>query len=183
MSGLREFLFKVWLSAFAAWIPLAAQAAPARVDVRHEIECLALTIYFEARGEPDQGKLAVGHVVMNRVSDPRYPSWVCDVVRQGGEWPHNRCQFSWWCDGRSDQPKDRVPWERSKAFARLIYWGFTKDPTAGALWYHADYVRPVWRKVLGQGPKIGRHIFYYGNRKGAGLPMRQATVLAGKTVQ
>ena len=129
-------------------------------DVGEEVRCLALTIYFEARGEPDEGKLAVGHVVMNRVRDPRYPSRVCGVVRQGGEWPRNRCPFSWWCDGRSDKPRNHAAWERATAFARLIYWGFSKDPTGGALWYHADYVSPVWRKVLGAGPKIGRHQFY-----------------------
>ena len=147
------------LLAAAAYV-LMASAAAAQTDNRAEIECLALTIYFEARGEPAMGKRAVGHVVMNRASDRRYPQWICDVVQQGGEWPRYRCQFTWWCDGRSDEPREPVAWERSKAIARLIYWGLSEDPTRGALWYHADYVAPVWRKFLGEGPKIGRHIFY-----------------------
>ncbi len=153
-----------WLLAAAAYVFAATvfmtTAAAAEDDVRKDIECLALTIYFEARGEPRMGKLAVGHVVMNRARDRRYPQWICDVVRQGGEWPRNRCQFTWWCDGRSDQPRERTAWQESKALARNIYWGFSEDPTNGALWYHADYVAPIWRKAFGEGPTIGHHIFY-----------------------
>ncbi len=59
----------------------AATPAAAGVDVSRELECLALTIYFEARGEPDQGKIAVGHVVMNRASHPQFPHKVCEVVQ------------------------------------------------------------------------------------------------------
>ncbi|MFQ6018468.1 MAG: cell wall hydrolase [Kiloniellaceae bacterium] len=152
----------------AAWTGLLGLAgclilaAPARaeVDVRQEVECLALTIYFEARGEPDAGKLAVGHVVMNRAAHPLFPKAVCAVVWQSGEKLRDRCQFSWWCDGRSDRPGDWRAWTRSKALARRVYWDYSTDPTGGALWYHADHVMPDWRKLLAPGPKIGRHIFY-----------------------
>ncbi len=130
------------------------------LDVRAEIECLATTIYFESRGEPDIGKLAVGHVVINRVSDLRFPSQICTVVQQGGEWPRHRCQFSWWCDGRSDEPRDLRSWQSSVAFARRVFWGLSEDPTQGALWYHAEYVKPRWRTALSPGRKIGRHVFY-----------------------
>ncbi|MHA1599494.1 MAG: cell wall hydrolase [Alphaproteobacteria bacterium] len=133
---------------------------PTLGDPRDEISCLALNIYHEARGEPDEGKLAVGHVVMNRVLSSRFPSTVCDVVRQGGEVRRYRCQFSWWCDGRSDKPRNKKDWQSSSEFALAIYWSQTEDPTDGALWYHADYVSPNWRKDFVQGPKIGRHIFY-----------------------
>ncbi len=148
------------------WTGLCALAAslvvpsPGAAGVSDEIECLALNIYFEARSEPDAGRLAVGHVVMNRVSNDRYPGNVCAVVRQGGEKVRNRCQFSWWCDGRSDRPRDRRAWKQSKAIATRIYWGFSEDMTEGALWYHAVYVRPAWRKILVRGRTIGRHIFY-----------------------
>ncbi len=125
-----------------------------------EVRCLALNIYFEARSEPEAGKRAVGHVVMNRVSSKRFPGTVCDVVRQGGELRRYRCQFSWWCDGRSDKPRDKREWHKSSEIALAVYWGRTEDPTAGALWYHADYVKPSWRKEYERGPKIGRHIFY-----------------------
>ena len=141
----------------AAWTPATAKGlAKADQDVR----CLALTLYFEARGEPEPGRRAVGHVVMNRVADPGFPDTVCKVVHQGGDRELNRCQFSWWCDGRSDRPDEPEAWARSSELARAIYWGFTQDPTEGALWYHAEHVRPTWRSALFQGPRIGRHVFY-----------------------
>ncbi len=128
--------------------------------ITSELNCLALNIYHEARGEPDQGKRAVGHVVMNRVTDRRFPTSVCRVVRQGGERRRNRCQFSWWCDGRSDRPRNRTAWNSSLQIAQEIIVGQSSDPTGGALWYHADYVQPYWRKAFTRGPKIGQHIFY-----------------------
>jgi len=74
--------------------PTASLAASADADDGQEIGCLALTIYHEARGESERGKLAVGHVVMNRTRSVLFPANVCDVVRQGGQQLH-RCQFSW----------------------------------------------------------------------------------------
>ncbi len=139
---------------------VAAAPAAAEIDVGYELKCLALTIYFEARGEPDEGKRAVGHVVMNRASHPQFPQKVCEVVQQGGERFRFRCQFTWWCDGQSDQPTELRAWEESKTLARQIYWDASRDPTAGALWYHADYVRPRWRGRFARGAKIGRHVFY-----------------------
>lgn len=132
----------------------------AEAEIGEEVHCLALNIYFEARSEPDDGKRAVAHVVVNRVLDPVYPATVCDVVRQGGEQVRHRCQFSWWCDGQSDRPRNRTVWQESIDLAKAVYWGNTADPTGGALWYHADYVQPTWSRALKRGPKIGRHIFY-----------------------
>jgi spore germination cell wall hydrolase CwlJ-like protein len=66
-----------------------------------ELFCLAQNIYFEARGEPLLGKIAVGHVVLNRVADKRFPGHVCKVIQQGGNRRLHRCQFSWWCDGKA----------------------------------------------------------------------------------
>ncbi len=129
-------------------------------DVASEIHCLALTLYFEARGEPDLGKKAVGHVVLNRVADRRFPDSVCGVVRQGGDKKRYRCQFSWYCDGQSDKPENRRAWQRAKALAQKVFWGYDEDPTDGALWYHADYVSPSWRRAFTKGPTIGQHIFY-----------------------
>lgn len=126
-----------------------------------ELHCLAMTLYHEARGEPDVGKIAVGHVVMNRVADERYPESVCGVMKQGGSKTLHRCQFSFWCDGVSDHPANAEAWAKSEAIARAIYWGYSQDPTEGALNYHADYVNPNWGKALVRGPKIGRHIFYH----------------------
>lgn len=169
----------MWLGLLGAALWFATtSAADANADVSEEIECLALNIYFEARGEPSDGKLAVGHVVMNRVMDRRYPERICAVVRQGGEVRRHRCQFSWWCDGRSDDPKEAKSWEESMAIARRIFWGHSEDITGGALWYHAKYVRPYWRKRLVRGPVIGRHIFYHDG-KGQEVASRPAIAMAG----
>lgn len=141
---------------------LGGRQALAENSGSREIECLALTIYFEARGEPDEGKLAVGHVVMNRASHPRFPKEVCEVVRQGGQKTRYRCQFTWWCDGRSDTPTNARVWSRIKSLASRVYRRSIPDPTAGALWYHTVDVSPVWRHRLVEGPRIGHHIFYRG---------------------
>jgi spore germination cell wall hydrolase CwlJ-like protein len=125
-----------------------------------DLDCLALNIYFEARNEDLEGKRAVGHVVMNRVRDAAFPGSVCQVIRDGGERRRGRCQFSWWCDGRSDKPIDNLAWRESREIAWDILRGATRDPTGGALWYHADYVAPAWRTQFGSGRQIGHHIFY-----------------------
>ncbi len=165
-----------------AQIPLWTQVDPGKAEIfkrrtpaapAKEIECLALNIYFEARGEPEAGQLAVGHVVMNRVASARFPGTVCGVIQQGGELRRYRCQFSWWCDGRSDKPGNKRLWEKSAELALNIYWGRSEDPTGGALWYHADYVKPYWRKDFERGPKIGRHIFYSQAPRGTQIASRK----------
>jgi spore germination cell wall hydrolase CwlJ-like protein len=128
--------------------------------IEDEVRCLALNIYFEARSEPEQGQLAVAHVVMNRVADRYYPSTACKVVQQGGEDRLYRCQFSWWCDGQSDTPSNQKAWLKSVQLAITVFFGHSEDPTNGALWYHADYAKPYWSDSLVLGSKIGQHIFY-----------------------
>ena len=131
-----------------------------RIDLSRSLDCLALNIYHEARGEPLDGRVAVAQVVMNRVGDPEFPGQVCEVVRQGGERSRDRCQFSWWCDGRGDRPDDLAAWTGSKDLARRILAGSVDDPTGGALWYHADHVSPDWDIDIIRQAKIGRHVFY-----------------------
>ena len=125
-----------------------------------DVQCLAQNINFEARGGPLEGKLAVGHVVLNRMADNRFPMKLCSVIRQGGARQRHRCQFSWWCDGRSDRPRDQLAWQESIVLATLIRAGLVPDPTGGALWYHATYVNPDWAGRLSRSAQIGRHIFY-----------------------
>jgi spore germination cell wall hydrolase CwlJ-like protein len=132
--------------------------APARaMSTDQEVACLAQTIYFESRGEPQGGMLAVGHVVMNRAHDPGFPHSICGVVHQRSK---AGCQFTFACDRRSDQPRGDADWAQSMKLARMIYSGQTKDPTDGALWFH----RASARADLGPGTrrtaKIGRHVFY-----------------------
>lgn len=125
-----------------------------------DVYCLALNIYFEARGEPEDGRRAVAHVVLNRVADRRWPRTPCEVVSEGWPAAGPLCQFSWFCDGRPDIPRPGASWKDAKRLAELVYWGRSQDPTGGAFWYHADYVNPWWSKRLQAGPKIGHHIFY-----------------------
>jgi len=131
-----------------------------RIDLSQSLDCLAMNIYHEARGESLDGQVAVAQVVMNRVDDDEFPGQVCEVVRQGGERPRDRCQFSWWCDGRDDLPDDLGAWAGSKDLARRILAGSVADPTRGALWYHADHVTPDWSMDIIRQAKIGHHIFY-----------------------
>ena len=142
-----------------------AALGPSTDQVEEELNCLALNIYHEARNEPDEGQFAVAHVVLNRISDPRFPETACKVIRQGGERVRHRCQFSWWCDGRSDRPRNLRKWRNIKAMAEAVYWGRSVDPTGGALWYHADYVSPYWGRVFKRTRQIGRHIFYHDQKK------------------
>ena len=137
-----------------------------------EKECLAKNIYFEAKNQPLMGQLAVAIVVMNRVEDKRFPNTICEVVQQGPTlaWTENfpvknRCQFSWYCDGRSDKPKHKKKWESSLKIASLIL--AYKDNASnivflldGATHYHADYVYPSWRTSKHKIVQIGDHIFY-----------------------
>jgi len=143
-----------------SFISLPSHASDGEKMSWESLRCMALNIYHEARGEPLQGKIAVAHVVLNRVAARQWPGQICAVVQQGGERRRYRCQFSWWCDGRSDQPRDVAAWRESLLVALLIRRGATDDPTKGALWYHADTVSPYWSKIFLPYKKIGRHIFY-----------------------
>ena len=128
------------------------------------LACIALAVYFESRGEPTEGQVGVAQVVRNRIDDPRYPSDACQVVKQGYYWQdhpiRDRCQFSFWCDGKSDDPKN------VQAFYNALYiaWlsGEREDLTGGATHYHAIGVNPQWA-ISGQITKtMGNHIFYKG---------------------
>jgi spore germination cell wall hydrolase CwlJ-like protein len=128
--------------------------------------CLALNGYHEARGEPTAGELAVNHVVMNRVADHRYKNNVCDVVK-AGRYRNNQpikhaCHFSWWCDGKSDNPRDLDAWLYSNQLASLIISGMHPDITDGATHYHKIGYYPNWINDLGmvRVGLIGDHIFY-----------------------
>jgi hypothetical protein len=125
-----------------------------------EADCLARAIYFEARSESEIGQLAVAKVVLNRVKDPAYPKTICGVIYQGSN-RTNACQFSFACDGISDQPKQREAWTQSKRIAARALAGDQSIKILGAAtYYHADYVTPKWSASFKRLIKIGRHIFY-----------------------
>jgi spore germination cell wall hydrolase CwlJ-like protein len=122
--------------------------------------CLALNVYHEARSEPLQGQAAVAHVVLNRVASGRWPDDVCSVVHQGYEKGRFRCQFTWYCDGKSDEPKEIVAWSKSVLVADQVLKGVVPDVTNGATHYHARYVNPYWSASLSKTVTYGSHLFY-----------------------
>ena len=130
--------------------------------------CLALNTYHEAKNQSMVGQVATAQVVMNRVADSRYPNTVCEVVKQGPKYKgsdvpvRHKCQFSWFCDGKSDEPKlDSKEWFKAKDYARIVLSGrVALDVTEGATHYHATYVRPAWAKTKTRTTRIEKHIFY-----------------------
>lgn len=130
------------------------------------LHCLALNIYFEARGSNLADKVAVADVVINRKKDRRYPDTVCGVIQQAkldsnGHPRLNQCQFSWYCDGKSDTPTDTDRWEEAKLLAyQILVNNKYRGITEGATHYHATYVTPKWASSFQQVGRIGEHIFY-----------------------
>lgn len=131
--------------------------------------CLAQNIYFESANQSFAGQIAVSHVVLNRVEDLQFPETICGVVYQarmkenwkGNMVPvRNQCQFSWFCDGKSDEPVDSITWLNSIRVADMVLSGQYPDITEGALWYHADFVKPYWSNHLELVTTIDNHLFY-----------------------
>ena len=152
-----------------SWEPVISQA---------EIECMAKNIYFEAAVESTAGQLAVAQVTMNRVKSRHYPNTVCEVVYEGKHYTtskgeqfpvRDRCQFSWYCDGKGDDVKNKGKlWDSAQDLARYV---LTRrhdliDITDGATHYHATYIdAPRWAHQKRKHMTIDQHIFY-GGRKG-----------------
>lgn len=125
-----------------------------------EQRCLAEAVYFEARGEPEQGQAAVAQVVLNRAKSGLYPSNICGVVYQNRH-RYLGCQFSFACEGRSLRVTDEGSWATATRVARAVVEGRTYlADVGGATHYHADYVKPRWSRRLKKMDVIGRHIFY-----------------------
>jgi spore germination cell wall hydrolase CwlJ-like protein len=130
-----------------------------RVEGDQEWQCLAEAIYYEARGEPLEGQIAVAEVVLNRVDDRRYPNSVCGVTKQGAERGRG-CQFSYACDGRPEQMTSAGPRLQAQKLAGIMLAGHDRVVTDGATHFHARYVRPGWASRLTRTAQIGQHIFY-----------------------
>ncbi len=150
--------------------PRQPVAAEARLDLKSldalprsvgdaQWQCLAEAIYFEARGEPLAGQVAVAEVILNRVDDRRYPNSVCGVTRQGVG--NGRvCQFSFACDGRPEVMTSRRERERSEKLAAIMVAGRARTVAGGATHFHATSVRPGWSGELTRTAAIGHHVFY-----------------------
>ena len=144
--------------------------------IADEVTCLAQNIYWEARNQSIQGMYAVADVTLNRVKDKRWPSTVCEVVKQrknaGGKWV---CQFSWYCDGKKDiiwanKEKSGLTIEgNARAWREAVrisiyvhgHGGFrVNDNTKGAVYYYAhNLVYPTWADQKDLTVIIGNHTF------------------------
>ena len=128
----------------------------------YEVMCIAMAVYWEARGEPLAGRFAVAEVVINRMHDPRYPDDACGVVYDGGEGRH-QCEFSFFCDGKSDQPDlSSVSWYSAQRVAQAVYEHRAERVVGEATHYHTKLVRPDWASSGDVVATIDNHIFYRG---------------------
>lgn len=132
-----------------------------------ELNCLATNIYHEARNDGLTGQRSVAWATLNRVESPSYPNTICEVVYQAqlnenGIPLRNKCQFSWFCDGKSDDIEDQASWNIAQSIAEEVMnaYGKETDPTNGAIMYHAHYVEPFWVSSYTETARIDSHIFY-----------------------
>ena len=124
------------------------------VAADEERRCLAGAVYFEARGEPLEGQLAVAEVVLNRAASGEYPASICEVVKQPAQFSFVR--------NRLFPPIDEssVAWRTAVAVAHIADEKLADKLASDVLWYHAHYVAPEWGRRLARATQIGDHIFY-----------------------
>ena len=129
-------------------------AMPAQSSLSREMECLAGAIYFESRGEPLAGQLAVGQVIVNRSESRLFPGDYCGVVFQ-------KSQFSFVRGGKMPSiNRNSAAWTRAKAVARIAHEGLWDSKAGDALFFHARYVKPSWSRTKVARATIDSHIFY-----------------------
>ncbi|MBA4009842.1 MAG: cell wall hydrolase [Erythrobacter sp.] len=148
--------------------PAPAPATPTEAGSLHELvgmidtaapmseqmRCLAGAVYFEARGEPLTGQLAVAQVIINRTEDGRFPRSYCGVVAQPG-------QFSFMRGRRMPAIREgSAAWERAVAVAHIADKGLWESEAEGAVFFHARYVKPGWTRNKTRLAQIDTHIFY-----------------------
>jgi hypothetical protein len=127
---------------------------PIDSELTPDLRCLAQAIYFEARGEPMEGQLAVAEVVINRAKSGLYPDNYCDVITQPA-------QFSFVRHGQIPAADEScAAWERAEAIAEIAEQNLWRTKASGALYFHATYVRPSWARQKVELAQIDSHIFY-----------------------
>ena len=127
---------------------------PIGSDLTPDLKCLAQAVYFESRGEPIEGQLAVAEVVINRSKSGIYPDNYCDVITQPA-------QFSFVHRGHIPTADETsVAWQRAEAIAEIAQQNLWQSKAADALYFHATYVRPSWAHQKVELAQIDTHIFY-----------------------
>lgn len=125
-----------------------------------EVVCMARSIYHEARGESTAGQIAVGYVKKNRAESPAFPDTICDVIAEDrGPLPHD-CQFSWYCDGKSDTPQDWRAYQNAVLVAIKILDARVENPVPAATHYYAPAkADPYWAYKITEVAVVGNHRF------------------------
>jgi len=167
---LRRLLLLLLLSGIApaaaaqqtpAQVPVASTATAPAATLDAETKCLALSVYWEGKTETHEGQLAVAHTVLNRTRHLDFPNTICGVVAQKSGGRKSVCQFSWWCDGKRDEPQDDENWQDAVDVARATMQAEAADPTGGALYFHSSRIKPpAWAVKRKRLARIGDHIFY-----------------------
>jgi N-acetylmuramoyl-L-alanine amidase len=140
--------------------PMESSQITAEVRER-QLSCLAKNIYYEAGGEPFEGKVAVAQVTINRAASGLFPDDICKTIYQKNViYEKVICQFSWVCDRNSGvRPPRNAVYDESMAVAKkVLLEGFRLPGLTQAMYFHADYINPGWKRE--RVAKIGRHIFY-----------------------
>lgn len=127
---------------------VAAHEVPTVSD--DEINCLAAGVYYEAKGEPLAGQLAVADVIINRTKSGRFPKSVCSVIKQPG-------QFSFVRGGKLPTPPANAQWRKALAVAQVAQKDLWDSPAGNALYFHARQVKGFGRDRVAA---VGNHIFY-----------------------
>ena len=144
----------------------AAPAFALKTQTHSDLDCMTQALYFEARGEGDDGMRAVAQVVLNRVRHRAFPKSVCGVVYQGSAL-RTGCQFTFACDGTDLTPKTIGLWDRAKKIAKAALNGYVYTKIGTSTHYHALYVHPVWADRMDRITIIGLHAFYQFHGTGA----------------
>ena len=117
-----------------------------------ELECLAVAVYFESKGEPLAGQLAVANVIKNRSNSSRFARTYCGVIRQAGQFSFIRR------GGHPPIARGSANWRTAVAIATVAHQDLWQAPAANALFFHARRVSPSWRMV--RVASVGNHHFY-----------------------
>ena len=124
-----------------------AQQTSAGTWSQTDVNLLANIISAEARGEPFEGQVAVGAVVLNRVEHPSFPDTLAGVIYQPGA-------FTAITDGQIDEPVTDSA--RRAALEALA----GSDPSGGAIYYYnPDKTANRWIRTRPVITRIGNHLF------------------------
>ncbi|MFT4076727.1 MAG: cell wall hydrolase [Asticcacaulis sp.] len=153
------------LSAPAPSIRAAAAVRFAGAN-RSDSDCLTQAVYYEARGEGDDGMRAVAQVILNRVRHPAYPKTICGVVYQGA-YQRTSCQFSFVCNGAMGAPVESWAWRRAKKVADAALNGYVMTSVGTSTSFHTTGVQPGWGSTMERVAQVGSHIFYQFRGRGS----------------